>query len=401
MEKPRIPHNEEERLNALDSYSILDTMSEEDYDAITQIASHICGTPISLISLIDEKRQWFKSHHGLEAAETPRDYAFCAHAINAPEQVFEVKDARLDVRFHDNPLVTNEPHVIFYSGVPLVTSDGHALGTLCVIDNKANSLNELQQDTLKKLANQVMNLLELRKRSAVLEQSLEQIEFQNKELRRFASVAAHDLRGPLNNISTIADLLKNDFRDDFSSKSADWLEHISASAGHLTSMVDELLKNTVANHQEKKATDILDPEVVLKELRTVYTLGNNCTINLHTELSEIRANRMAYKQILHNLISNAVKYNDKALPKVDIFVRSESDKTITEVRDNGPGIAADQQDSLFDSFRTLTEHDRFGQRGTGMGLATVKRLLDALNGQISVSSVIEKGTSFKFSLPLG
>jgi signal transduction histidine kinase len=399
MEKPRIPQSEEERLNALKSYSILDTMSEEDYDAITHIASHICGTPISLISLIDEKRQWFKSHHGLAATETPRDYAFCAHAINSPNQVFEVKDARLDVRFHDNPLVTDEPHVIFYSGVPLVTDDGHALGTLCVIDNKANSLTDEQRASLKKLANQVMNLLELRKKSAALEESLHLIEATNSELRRFASVAAHDIRGPLNNISTIADLLKNDYRHDFSAKAAEWLDRISASASHLTMMVDDLLKETVATHRKTEVVDCIHPKTVIDELRTVYAVSHECEIKLNTDLKELRVNRVTFKQILHNLVSNAIKYNDKPLPIVDITIGEALQTYTVEVRDNGAGIPQARLKDLFKPFMPLSGTDRFGKQGTGMGLATVKRLLDELNGDITVSSVPGQGSSFKFSLP--
>ena len=145
MVKPAIHSREEERLLALDSYSILDTLPEADYDNITEIAAQICGTPISLVSLIDLKRQWFKSHHGLDVTETPREYAFCAHALNYSDTIFEIPDARNDIRFSDNPLVTNDPHVIFYAGVPLLTDDGLPLGTLCVIDNKHNKLTNAQK----------------------------------------------------------------------------------------------------------------------------------------------------------------------------------------------------------------------------------------------------------------
>ena len=150
---------EKERLAELKSYSILDTLPEEDYDNLTAIAAEICNTEISLISLLDDKRQWFKSHHNLDVSETPKEYAFCAHAINDPKNVFIVQDARNDERFYDNPLVTGEPHVIFYAGVPLLSPKGLPLGTLCVIDHKPKLLSNSQINSLQALSKQVMNIL--------------------------------------------------------------------------------------------------------------------------------------------------------------------------------------------------------------------------------------------------
>lgn len=171
MQKPQIPKNEEARLAELFSYRILDTQPEEDYDNLTRLASSICETPISLVSLIDPERQWFKSHHGLEASETPRDFAFCAHAINRQHEVLVVPDSRKDDRFHDNPLVTGAPDVIFYAGVPLVSSNGFALGTLCVIDNKPKEISDSQIESLRILGKQVVKLMELRRSHVALRET--------------------------------------------------------------------------------------------------------------------------------------------------------------------------------------------------------------------------------------
>ena len=165
MKIPTTPTNEKERIEELKSFDILDSIEEEDYDFLTRMASEICGTKIALVSLIDKNRQWFKSHHGLDARETPREYAFCAHAINKPNEILLVEDSRLDDRFHDNPLVTGDPHVIFYAGVPLVTENGLALGTLCAIDDKPKTLSENQITSLKALSNQVVKILNLRKKT--------------------------------------------------------------------------------------------------------------------------------------------------------------------------------------------------------------------------------------------
>ncbi len=128
MMQPLIPENEVSRQRALDEYDILDTLSEKEFDDITLIAAQICETPVVLISLVDKDRQWFKSKIGLDATETPRDLAFCAHAIHTPNQIFEVQNADQDARFFDNPLVTGEAQVKYYAGAPLVTEEGYAIG---------------------------------------------------------------------------------------------------------------------------------------------------------------------------------------------------------------------------------------------------------------------------------
>ncbi len=156
-----VPENEETRLEALRRYRILDSLSEEAFDDITKMAAKTCETPISLLSFIDRDRQWIKSNSGLSISETSRGVAFCAQAIMQPDH-FEVEDALQDERFAKNPLVTADPNIRFYAGMPLVTHDGHALGTLCVIDRKAKQLTPGQRDKLKSLAQAVMLLLEMR-----------------------------------------------------------------------------------------------------------------------------------------------------------------------------------------------------------------------------------------------
>lgn len=162
MKLPQTPDNENLRLEALQGYDILDTSPEPQFDDITLLASQICNTPIALVSLVDQNRQWFKSHHGIDATETPREVAFCAHAINESEPLI-VKDTALDDRFKDNPLVTDGPNVKFYAGAQLITPMGYKLGTLCVIDHSARHLSPIQIQMLEALARQVVAQLELRR----------------------------------------------------------------------------------------------------------------------------------------------------------------------------------------------------------------------------------------------
>jgi PAS domain S-box-containing protein len=153
-----IPHNENERLRALQDYQILDTYSETEFDRLTELASIICDTPISLVSLIDEKRQWFKSRQGLDVPETSRELAFCQYSI-MQESLFEVENALEDERFKDNSLVTSYPDIRFYAGYPLIDPRGFSLGTICVIDTKVRKLTEKQRAALKLISEQVMSLI--------------------------------------------------------------------------------------------------------------------------------------------------------------------------------------------------------------------------------------------------
>lgn len=396
MIKPKKFSQEEERIKVLESYSILDSLPEADYENLTLIASQICGTPIALISFVDENRQWFKSHIGLDFSETPRDYSFCAHAINDPNDVFVIPDARNDIRFHDNPIVAGQPNVVFYAGVPLINEEGFPLGTICVIDHKPKILSPAQINSLKALSEQTMKLLELRWNKIQLENALAALEKKNEELERFAYIAAHDLKSPLANISGLTDLLIDSYDEVLDEEGKEIISLIKSSSSKLKEMIDSLLEYSKSNAKENNIE--ISIFVLEKEISALFAFQNNCVITFQSNVSTLLVNKSAIEQILVNLITNAIKYNDKENIKIDIDITENIYQYEITVTDNGPGILEEHQMVIFEIFEVVSSVDRFGEKGNGIGLATVKKIVETLGGSISVDSVMGRGTSFKFTL---
>ena len=181
-----IPDNEAKRLDAIRRYGLLDTPAEQSFDDFAYLASHLCETPIALITLVDAGRQWFKARLGLEVSETPREHAFCAHTIMT-KQLMVVEDALSDSRFADNPLVTSDPHIRFYAGAPLIDRSGFGLGTLCVIDRQPRHLTASQTRSLEALARQVVVQCEFRRISS----DLAAVAAEAKTLRGLLPICSH------------------------------------------------------------------------------------------------------------------------------------------------------------------------------------------------------------------
>lgn len=397
MLKPEIPHNEKERLAHLSQYNIFDTFSEKDYDDITLLAAAICETPVSLITLVDDKKQWFLSKRGTKQSETEREYAFCAHALNHPKEIMVVPDSRKDERFEDNPLVVNDPHVIFYTGVPLVNPQGFALGTLCVIDHKPRELNDEQVSALKVLAKQVTNMLETRKMNAALEKAMEELEIRNKELEQFASVLSHDIKSPLTNIFIAQQILQDEMPGATDKANANWFNIIQKSAEKINSIVNGVLAyykgDSFSQHLEKNnLTELISSliPVLPKAKKVVIRYPQNDPI--------IFLNKTQLEQIFLNLLNNSIRYNNKDIVKINIDFREDDSHYIFSISDNGIGIKKDDYKKIFILFTSLSSNDETLSKGYGIGLSTVKKIIDRNSGTIKVDSKMGKGTTFTFTL---
>jgi len=400
MIAPQIPTNEKARLNALMTYKILDTVPEKDFDDITKLAAEICQTPISIISLIDENRQWFKSKVGIDGIdETSRIDSFCAHAINEPNVPLVVADTRKDERFFDNPFVIGEPFVNSYAGVPLLDSNGFAVGSLCVIDNQPRTLDEYQLQSLKKLANQVSKMLELRKNNYYLIENHNTLLSKYKDLERFSSVVSHDIKSPLNNIMEIVKIFKEDYSDKIDNAGNQMLDYISQSSEELKKLVDEILnyyKNDSLNTDQKETIHL---RKFTKYIIGLLNIGDDFKFVLPKKDVVLESNTVALGQILYNLINNSIKYNNKAEGMITIGYEQNKTQHIISVSDNGSGIEPAHFDKIFEAFQTLGKSDRFETKGTGFGLSTVKKMAEKLDGEIEVTSVKNEGATFKIILP--
>ena len=392
------PENEKERISALYEYNLLDSISEKDYDDITHIAAEICGMPISLISIIDHDRQWFKARVGLEEEETHRDVAFCSHAILNPREMFIINDVVKDERFHDNPLVTGKPSIGFYAGVPLLNDAGYPLGTLCVLDKKPNDLSREQKVTLKALARQVVASFELRKMNLSITAQKAQLEELNKDLNHFAYVVAHDVKSPCSSLAMSVGYLKDKYAAVLDKEGIEFLDQMDDTARNAIKMVDGILQHTLMINASATGKEHFTFGSIMDEVRKLIPIPAEFTFGVHNREADLYANHYMLMQVLLNLCTNAIKYNDKWHGEVEVSVADIGAAYTFRVKDNGRGINAEDHKRIFDLFSTLGLQDRFNNKGTGVGLATAKRLVLKMGGDITIESEPGIGSTFSFTI---
>lgn len=395
MIHPAIPANEMERLSALYEHNILDSMPESDFDHITWIASELCQAPMSMISIIDRTRQWYKSKIGITGSETPREFSFCGHAILQPNEIFLVPDSRNDERFYDNPYVIGDPHVSFYAGVPLVTEDGYALGTLCVLDNQPKDLTDSQKRSLRALASQAAALLELRRKSRLLQKREEALMDTNAALERFAFVAAHDLKSPCNSIKALAALVQEHMQEELTPDVKEVIDHIGHASDNMRQMIDGMLEHARAAHDLQRHRESFTFDALLDDLAPLVTKSDTIQLIIDPCSDPIVSVKSVWVQILLNLINNGIRYNDKPHGWVRVSCNRDDHHYILQVSDNGIGIPPQAQERIFNLFETANDKfQRTAQGGTGIGLHTVKRLVSKLDGDIQLQSTPGIGTAF-------
>ena len=416
MIKASTPEDELSRLKDLYEYDVLDTEAEKSFDDLTQLASDICETPISLISLVDPDRQWFKSKQGIDVDETARDISFCSHAI-LENQVFEVQNALTDTRFHDNPLVTNDPNIRFYAGAPLITPRGNAIGTLCVISDKPKKLSSKQINALTVLSKEVIAQLELRLNNKKLVMALEKQKAHNKQLEKlkeeadtanntkskFLANMTHELRTPLHGILNLAEFA---ISEGTTEEKDNTLKSILKSAHYLSNIVNDILDfskieagKLEIEHINFNLNDVIS-DVIKPQLQQASAKGIKLITSVDSKIAEnLKGDPLRVSQILNNLCSNAIKFTKTGQVELKVSIKSSTLQTQLlkfEVIDTGLGINETVQEHLFKEFHQADSSTSREYGGTGLGLSICARLSELMQGQLSFTSKIGKGSTFTY-----
>jgi signal transduction histidine kinase len=403
------PQNEPQRLKALAAYGILDTPEEEDYNDLVRLASQLCQTPISLIVLLDEHRQWFKASVGAgDIRETPREYAFCAHTILAP-QALVVPDTQQDSRFNDNPLVNLDPKIRFYAGMPLETQEGHKLGTLCVLDLVPRTLSSEQLFALKVLARQAMQLIELRKRNEELAASLQTISQAHTKLNeldalrnRFLSILSHDIKSPLSSLQSLLGLWEkgNITREEIET----FFSRIHGALKETRSLLDNILEWALSQSEgwqlQPRQIDLF---ALTENIRHYFALtSKERGIQIDNQLANpfmVCADEQIVNFVLRNLMANAIKFTPES-GKITLTAQTEARIIRISVADTGVGIGPDELSRLFDwKYRNSTQ-GLTGEKGAGVGLIICREFAMKHGGDLSIESEKGKGTTAQLILPV-
>ncbi|QEF99325.1 Phytochrome-like protein cph1 [Stieleria maiorica] len=399
-----LPENESVRIQTLVDYQILDTLPEQEYDDIVGIAARICKTPIALVSLIDENRQWFKARVGVDVSQTDRSAAFCAHAILNQQEVLSVRDATRDPRFLDNPLVTGAPHIRFYAGSPLVTPGGIALGTLCVIDSVPRELSDEQMTSLKALGRQTTSLIELRGRTNQLEKYRTELERSNEALQEFAYAASHDLKQPIRGIGSLTEFFVEDYGDQLEDAAREKLELIRRLTDRAQTMIDQMLHYARVGCVNDRRESVDLNEIVGHVKENLFTQIASGQVEINSmSLPPVSGEPVLFNELVQNLISNGIKYNDHDFKRIDIgYVTkqlSQGDDPVTAffVADNGIGIPERMRSDVFTIFRRLHAADAYGG-GSGAGLTIARKIVETHGGNIWIDPGYQGGTCFWFTL---
>lgn len=379
-------------IEVLEDYNLFDSEAEIEYDNITFLASKICNTSISTITLLDDKRQWFKSKIGFEHSETPLNRSFCALSISKSKNVIVVPNVMKDAEFSIIGKLNGLEKDGFYAAVTLFNEDEIALGTLCVIDYESKNLDQDQIKALQILGKQVEELFKIRLKNIQLNKNYQDLKEKYSELKQFSNTISHDIQSPINNIISLITLLNDDKGNQ--NATSEYLELLVTSSYQLKNYVSNLL-----TYYQSESLVVNKNKILLKDLVTeieqIVTSDNQVKFVYDFDTSTLlTTDKMALSQILLNLISNGIKYNMQANPIITIRYEMFDGKSIIKIIDNGTGIEKKYFETIFENNTTLAKKDRYGNFGTGLGLSIVVNLAKKIKYKIAIDSIIGVGSTF-------
>jgi signal transduction histidine kinase len=387
---------EDDRLDALRRYEVLDTPPEEAFDDLVELAAELCGAPVSLMTLVDSDRVFHKAAAGADPGDIPREESFCTHAI-ADDELMVVPDAAADPRFAANPNVTGGLGIRFYAGAPLVTPEGAAIGSLCIIDHHPRELTPARERALRALSRAVVAQLELRRQN-------ERLRALDRLKDEFVAVVAHDLRTPLTSIRGYVDMLLAGDAGPLTDTQERFLEVVHRNSDRLERLAGDLLllARSEAGELELdlRPTDLATVVRDAAEAARPAAEAEGITLDVAIEdVAPVRADRERLGQMLDNLVSNAVKFTP-AGGRVTLSVGPSPAGATIDPADTGPGIPADELPLLFERFFRARGATEAGVPGTGLGLTIAKTIAEGHGGTIAAESRGGEGARFRVTLPL-
>ncbi|MCK8494864.1 ATP-binding protein [Spirosoma sp. RP8] len=401
-----IPVNETKRLESLYQYNLLDTAPEIEYDRVSHIASQLCQTPIAMVSFIDRERQWVKSFHGLGVENIPREISLCAHTITNVHPLV-VEDTTKDNRFFDNPAVIGQPNIIFYVGIPLLSAEGMAIGSICVIDHQPRKLSPSQQMAMLALADQVMLLMELRRTNNQLSRARAEAEELARQKAHLLATLSHEIRTPLHALEGHTQiLLDQQPRTD----QQGGLQRLQTTGRTLVRLVNNILdySKLQAGKLALEKMPFSLQELIQQAVEMQSWQAQQKNLQLVTQIDPKLPNRLEgdatrLLQVLLNLVNNALKFTKVGEVRIAVQVESISSSEVSlrlEVTDTGIGIPEASLSMLFNEYTQVSAETTRLYGGTGLGLAITRQLLEMMGSKLEVRSQEGKGSTFGFSLVL-
>lgn len=380
------------RIENLKKYEILDTPPDGNFDRLTKLAAQMLDMPIAIVSLVDKDRIWFKSNFGIDVKEISRDPGLCSSAILSND-LYLVSDARKNPETLANPLVAGEFGLRFYAAMPLETKEGYNLGTFCVIDKKPRHFTKGKRDILRLMARLVMDLVELR-----LEARLAL-----KHQHDLLNITAHELKNPIAMMPLLSEMIVQQKNNP--EAIVDIANQIKQAGKRMNSTVDHLLENARADQKNlqlrlhkidlgnltKGIVETNDAFARKKNQELIFNIENTCSVY---------ADERRLTEVIDNIISNAIKFTPLS-GRIEVALKKVRNKARITVKDNGPGLTAEDKKMIFQRYTSLSAQPTGGEESTGLGLSIAKDLITAHKGKITAfSEGSGKGAVFTVELPL-